>query len=487
MTSKKVPAQMQKTCPARTKIVCTLGPASADERTLRAMIDAGMNVARINLSHGRHVNHAKHIDLVRRLGQEMGRVVAIMADLQGPKVRIGKIENEPMTLEEGSEFTFTSLPDATGNNVIPLPQPGMIRGVHVGGVVWLNDGLLELMVVNKAHDEMCCQVVVGGPLYSNQGISAPGVRVDIPSITSKDRQDLEFAVARNVDYVAMSFVRSADDIRELRHLMNALGASIPIVAKIEHPEALDNLDCIVKISDAVMVARGDLGVEAIFEEVPAHQRRIIRTCNQAARPVITATQILDSMIHSSHPTRAEANDVFTSIIQGSDALMLSGETAIGEHPVRAVKTMARIARMAERYFPHKTWSVELGDYSITEGIGEAACSLAANVRAEAIITNTILGRTTRKIAKHRPQSRIISTTPEKKTHKHVALVWGVESLLVPKFQYTDEMIAGVKCAAVGAGLFKPGDTVVITGGVHDAQSGQTNLLQVHRIKDEDAL
>ena len=477
MTDASVPIQMHEAFLSRAKVVCTLGPASEDEKTLRAMIEAGMNVARINLSHGQHADHAKRIKLLRRLAEEMLPPLAIMADLQGPKIRIGDIENEPMRLDEGREYILTSLPSTTGTNVIPVPQPDLLHGAQVGDAVWLSDGLLELTVVDKGPEELRCQVIVGGPLFSKQGITVPGVPEDIPSITDKDRKDLEFAVAQKVDYMAMSFVRTGDEIQELRHLINAAGANIPIVAKIEHPEALDNLDHIIETSDVLMVARGDLGVKSAFEEVPAHQIRIIHACNRAAIPVITATQMLQSMTHSSHPTRAEANDVFTSVIQGTDAVMLSGETAVGEHPVRSVQTMTRIAHMAEQYFPYKTWDVTLEDedmYTVTSGIGKAACDLAANLGAKAIITNTVSGRTTRHIAKHRPQSLLISTTPDAETHRQMTLVWGAHSLLVPNFHDTEEMITGVKRAAVESGLVDPGDTVVITGGV-PIRSGSGNL------------
>ncbi len=472
----------------RTKIVCTLGPASSDEATLRAMIEAGMTTARINLSHGEHGDHAKQITLVRHLAQEMGRVVPVMIDLQGPKLRIGVIEHEPITFEKGQRITFVPSTSGSRANQIPLPHAHLINGAAIGNTVWLDDGLLELVVVEKAPGELHCEVVVGGQLFSHKGISVPGVRSDMPAITPKDRKDIKFAVQQKADFIAMSFVQSSANIEELRALMAAQSAAIPIVAKIESLEGLENLEQIVEAADAVMVARGDLGVEAIFEEVPAYQMRIIRACNRAARPVITATQMLHSMIHSSHPTRAEANDVFTSIHQGSDAVMLSSETTVGDHPVRAVEVMSKIARMAEQHFPYRTWNVERTNgesHSVTEGIGQATCTIAASVRAKAIITNTISGRTTRDVAKHRPQSLIISTTPRAETHQQMALVWGVESLLVPEFYDTDSMISGVKHAAIAAGLIRQDDTVVITAGVPVGTVGQTNLLQVHTMRQAD--
>ena len=472
----------------RTKIVCTLGPASSDETTLRAMIEAGMTTARINLSHGQHAAHAKQVALVRRLAHEMNRAVAVMIDLQGPKLRIGTIEHEPILLEKRQRVTLASTDGVLGENEIPLPHRHLIDGAQIGNTVWLDDGLLELTVVGKEAGKLHCEVVVGGPLSSRKGISVPGVRSDIPAITPKDRQDIEFAVEQKADFIAMSFVKNTESIEELRGLLTARSANIPIVAKIESLEAMENLEAIVEAADAVMVARGDLGVEAIFEEVPAYQMRIIRACNKAARPVITATQMLHTMTHSSHPTRAEANDVFTSVRQGSDAVMLSSETSVGEHPVRAVEVMSKIAGMAEQYFPHKTWNIELtngGSNSVTEGIGRATWALASAVGAKAIITNTISGRTTREVAKHRPQSLIISTTPCAETHQQMALVWGVESLLVPETRDTDVMFSTVKRAAIKAGLIREGDTVVITAGVPVGEAGHTNLVQVHTVKATD--
>ena len=488
MHSGKVPTSKAEARSLRTKIVCTLGPASSDEATLRAMIEAGMTTARINMSHGHYADHAKRIAVVRHLAQEMNRVVAVMIDLQGPKLRIGEIEHEPIRLEKGQRVTFISSAGVSRGTEIPLPHAHLIDCATIGNTVWLDDGLLELAIVEKTAGTLHCEVVVGGLLYSHKGISVPGVLSDIPAITSKDRHDIAFAVEQKADFIAMSFVQSSADLEELRGLMATQSASIPIVAKIETLEGLNNLEQIVEAADAVMVARGDLGVEAIFEEVPAYQMRIIRACNRAALPVITATQMLHSMIHSSHPTRAEANDVFTAVLQGSDAVMLSSETAAGDHPVRAVEVMSKIARMAEQHFPYTTWNTELAKWdlrSITEGIGQATCTLAASVGAKAVVTNTISGRTTREVAKHRPQSLIISTTPRAETHQQMALVWGVESLLVPEFHDTDSMISGVKRAVIESNLIQSGDAVVITAGAPVGQIGQTNLIEVHTLRNGD--
>lgn len=471
----------------RTKIVCTLGPASSDESMLRQMIQAGMDVARINLSHGKHEEHAGVIATVRELSEELEHVVAIMADLQGPKIRTGTIENEPMMLHEGSEVILASLSSSNGEGVIPVPHPEIIEGVQVGGSVWLDDGLFELSVTEKFADRVHARVITGGPLVSGKGISAPNVQLNIPTITEKDRKDLRFAVEQNVDFVAQSFVQTVEDVLELRRLMRHLGANIPIVAKIERPEALQNFDRIVNACNAVMVARGDLGVETPVEEVPIHQKRIIHTSNQYGRPVITATQMLNSMILNPRPTRAEASDVFNAILDGTDAVMLSGETAVGEFPVRAVETMARIALRAEEHFPHEQWNVEPDaehGHSIPGAIGQATCDIAAELQATAIVTSTRSGYTALQVAKHRPRTRIICTTPNPETHRRMALVWGVEPLPAREFHHTDEMVEVTEEALRSAGAVEQGDLVVITAGTPAAKGGQTNLLKVHRVGED---
>lgn len=454
------------------------------------MIDAGMSVARINLSHSDHETHAQRIALVRDLAEEMGHVVAVMADLQGPKIRTGIIEHEPLMLHEGSEVTLVLEDAASEDGVIPVPHPGVIHGLKEGGSVWLDDGLIELAVLEKGSDTVRCRVVTGGPLVSRKGISAPGVHLDIPTITEKDKVDLAFAVQQNVDYIALSFVRTAEDIRMLRRLEHDLGANIPIVAKIELVEALANIERIVEVANAVMVARGDLGVEARVEEVPLHQKRIIRACNQIGRPVITATQMLNSMILNPRPTRAEATDVFNAILDGTDAVMLSGETAVGAFPVRAVEMMARIARQAEADFPYEAWTVEperVHSHTIPGAIGRATCTIAAELGAKAIITSTRSGYTALQIARHRPHTPIICTTPNLETYRRMALVWGVKPVLADEYRHTDEMVQVTLRAVAAEGVVERGDLLVITAGTPASQGGQTNLLKVHRVGESERL
>ncbi len=339
----------------RTKIVCTLGPSSDDEATIRAFIEAGMAVARINFSHGSHDDHVRRIGQVRRAAAEMGRVVAVLADLQGPKLRVGALPPEGVTLVEGQTVTFTSQEPATGEATIPLPHPEVIRDVRSGDRMLLDDGLLELKVVDHDATSLRAQVVTGGVLLSRKGLSLPRTSLSLPSVTAKDQADAAFALEQEVDYFALSFVRCADDVHHLRAWLAARGADTPIIAKIEKPEALDCIEAILDASDGLMVARGDLGVEAPAELVPIAQKRIIRACNAAGKPVITATQMLDSMIRNPRPTRAEASDVANAILDGSDAIMLSGETAMGRYPLAAVQTMARIAAVTEQNIPYGEW------------------------------------------------------------------------------------------------------------------------------------
>ncbi|MFW5708782.1 MAG: pyruvate kinase, partial [Chloroflexota bacterium] len=335
----------------RTKIVATIGPASWDEPTIRRMIQAGMDVARINFSHGEHERHSQTIDLVRRVAEEEKRVVAILCDIQGPKIRIGKI-TEPFDLKKGDEITLT-LDDADGtDNVVSLPHPEFVRDIGPGMRLLLDDGNLEFEVSDVTPRSLICRVILGGTLSSRKGVMAPNAHLTLSAITEKDRADIEFALSKDTDYLAMSFVRSADDIRELRWLMRHIGASAAVIAKIEKHEALENIEEIIEVCDGIMVARGDLGLETPAEEVPFHQKRIINLCNEASKPVITATQMLSSMVDSPRPTRAEASDVYNAIIDGTDAVMLSNESASGNFPVVAVETMATIAAIAEQNIWH---------------------------------------------------------------------------------------------------------------------------------------
>lgn len=472
----------------RTKIVATIGPASRDPETIRQMIRSGMNVARINFSHGDHATHGETIARVRQVAHEEGAVVAILCDIQGPKIRIGKIANEPLMLNEGDTITFT-LDNVPGeNSLISLPHPEFVRDIKAGMQLLLDDGNLELQVTAATSRELICQVVIGGPLTSRKGVMAPTARLSLSAITEKDRQDIEFALKQDTEYLAMSFVRSQEDIRELRWLIRHLGGEVAIISKIEKHEALENIESIIDVSDGIMVARGDLGVETPAEEVPYHQKRIIQLCNIAAKPVITATQMLNSMVDSPRPTRAEASDVYNAILDGTDAVMLSNETAAGKFPVVAVETMARIAVIAEQSIwskssgPHNIYKPNAeGKEAISDAICQSTCQIAEVLGSKAIVTSTLTGYTARRLAKERPSTTILCVTPNELTYHRMALVWGVIPLLIPEFHTIDEMISTVVRTAEEAQLVKQGDSLVIIAGVPFGIGGQTNFLKIHTV------
>ena len=473
----------------RTKVVATIGPTSRDEETLRQMIRAGMDVARINFSHGDHATHGKAIDDVRRIADEEGAVIAILCDIQGPKIRIGVIEKEPLMLKPGDTITLT-LDEASGdNNVVSLPHPEFVRDIKAGTQLLLDDGKLEFVVRATANRALVCEVVIGGALTSRKGIMAPNARLTLSAITDKDREDIEFALSKNTEYIAMSFVRSEDDIREIRWLIRHLGGNAAVCAKIEKHEALESIEAIVEASDAVMVARGDLGVEIPAEEVPFHQKRIIRLCNIAGKPVITATQMLNSMVDNPRPTRAEASDVYNAILDGTDAVMLSNESASGQFPVRAVETMVNIAAIAEQniLLPSSTPDRAIykpnaeGREAVSDAISQATTQIGEVLNCRAIITSTLTGYTTRRVAKERPKTPILCVTPNELTYRRMALIWGVFPLMVPEFETIDEMIGIVVRAAHKAQLVEPGDTIVIIAGVPFGIGGQTNFLKIHTV------
>ncbi len=473
-----------------TKIVATIGPASRDPEVLRAMIRAGMNVARINFSHGDHETHGKTIDTVRRIAEEEDAVIAILCDIQGPKIRIGKLEQEPIMLSPGDEITFT-LDDVIGKDgLVSLPHPEFVKDIEPGTTLLLDDGNLQFNVTATSARTVTCNVVIGGPLKSRKGVSAPNAKLTLSAITEKDRDDIEFALSKDCDYLAMSFVRSADDIRELRWLMKHLGKDAAVIAKIEMGEALENIEDIISVCEGIMVARGDLGVETPAEEVPFHQKRIIHLCNKAAKPVITATQMLESMTQNPRPTRAEASDVYNAIIDGTDAVMLSAESAAGKYPARSVEVMTNIAHIAEQHMeqassdaqvmPVKPVGSSEAEY-ISDAISKATFDIALSIKPNAIITTSLSGYTTRRVAKERPQTPIMCMTPNPTTQRRMALVWGVIPLLVQEFSTIDEMISITIRAAHDKQLVHRGDKLVIIAGVPFGIAGQTNLIKIHTV------
>ncbi len=467
----------------RTRIVCTLGPASDSDDIVRGMIRNGMDVARLNFSHGDHPTHAARIEQVSRIAREEQAVVAILGDLQGPKLRVGEIAGGPIQLKTGVTFTLTTRHVPGDAAIVGVDFPDLPDSVQPGARILLNDGMIELRVLSVDKTDVVTQVINGGELSSHKGINLPGLPLKISALTDKDRADLEFAIEQRVDYVALSFVRHAEDVMELKRLMAGRGATIPVIAKIEKPEAIEHFDSILSISDGVMVARGDLGVEAPPEKVPIYQKMIIRKANVAGKPVITATQMLESMISNPRPTRAEASDVANAILDGTDAVMLSGETAVGKYPVQAVEMMARIAREAEGNVQfHRSWpQTEDGRVSITDAIGSSTCEIARELNARVILTATSSGFTARTISRHRPHTPIFAVTWNEETHRRLALVWGVQSAVVPAAPNTEIMMASSIEAALDQGVVQKGDCVVITAGVPVGMAGRTNMIQVQTV------
>ncbi|NDY41647.1 pyruvate kinase [Dissulfurirhabdus thermomarina] len=465
----------------RTKIIATIGPASRDEGILSALIRAGVDVARLNFSHGTHDEHREVIARVRRLAAEAGRPVAVLQDLAGPKIRTGPLAAGTVHLESGRPFTLTSRDVPGDAHEVSLTWPELPRQVRPGDTLLLSDGALELSVDETTETDIRCRVVVGGPLGAHKGINLPTRSLQVPALTGKDRADLAFGLREGVDLVALSFVRSAAEVREARRLMRSLGGDLPLIAKIEKHEALGRIDEILQEVDGLMVARGDLGVEIPVERIPRVQKDLIARANAAGKPVITATQMLRSMVESPRPTRAEVTDVANAILDGSDAVMLSEETAAGRHPVRAVETMARIAEEAEATFPYDTWAARLpgGRFlDVQEAVARAAGRMAAEVGASAIATYTQTGSTTRLVAKYRPRQPVLALTPKVETYRRLALTWGAFPVLAEAVGAEEEMEREAVARAMESGWLRPGERLVVTAGLPPGIPGTTNLLKV---------
>lgn len=467
---------------ARTKIVATIGPGSAHPETIRRMLHAGMTVARINFSHGDHAGHTQTVKLLRDVAAQEGKTLAILGDLQGPKLRLGHVKAGGMMLSPGDEIVLTPHPGQPA--MIHLPHPDLIAAAQPGNRLVIGDGEVEFTVAEKRADTLRVIVTVAGLLESRKGVNAPGVDLPISCLSDKDHLDLDLICELDFDYVALSFVRTVYDIQELRDLMRDKPRQIPIVAKIEKSEAIDNLLAIRDAADGLMVARGDLGIEMPPQELPLLQKRIIAVCNEAGKPVITATQMLQSMVEHPRPTRAEASDVANAILDGTDAVMLSGETATGKYPVESVLMMKQIAEITERALPYEQWRARLEGTgqkgSVTEAIGRASCSIAEEISASAIASATLSGYTAQQIARFRPRIPILAVSPSAHTQRRLALVWGVDTLLVPDFADTDTMLEETAEALRNNG-FEAGQQVVITAGVPFRMSGHTNLIKVHTI------
>jgi len=467
----------------RTKIVCTIGPATESAERMRALMQAGMNVARINFSHGDQATHQETIARLRSVAEEEGCLIGIIADLQGPKLRVGDIKDGTIKLRKGELVTLSAAPHSGAQTEIPVPHPELLRDLRVDQTILLDDGNLALSVErHRGGESLEARVVAGGNLASHKGINVPGARLSFSSLTDKDKEDAKFAIEQGVDYFALSFVRRAADVRELRHYLKTQGAENPsIIAKIEKPEALSDFDDILACADGIMVARGDLGVETPAEEVPFHQKQLIHSCNRTGKPVITATQMLQSMMEHPRPTRAEASDIANAILDGTDAVMLSGETAVGSYPVRSAETMAAICANAEAHLPNSRIVECADDYSelITEAISSSAVTTAIEINARAIITATMSGTTARMVARHRPSVPVVAVTPDERTLYRLALVWGVVPVKVGEFKTTDEMVEMMIQVAHQEGLVAWGDRAVLTAGIPFGQGNKTNMLKVH--------
>ena len=463
----------------RTKVVCTIGPASSSPEMMRALMADGLDVARINFSHGTHDEHAARIAEIRRIAAELGRPVAIMGDLQGPRIRVGHLDAS-VELTDGAELVLAYESGARAGE-LPVTYADLPRDVTAGARILLDDGLLELEVLAVDGDRVRTRVVHGGQLKSHKGMNLPGVHVSAPALTEKDRVDIAFAVAQDLDYLALSFVRRPADMDTLRALVPK---GMLLVAKIEKDSALENIEEILKASDAVMVARGDLGVELPFEEVPIAQKRIIALANRYGRPVITATQMLESMITHPRPTRAEASDVANAIFDGTDAVMLSAETAAGAYPRLAVEAMVRIATEAERHpVPRGLGAdrVEPGHAGVEETIAGATVTAVRMLGAVAVIVFTKSGFSARIVAARRPDVPVVVLTDQARTYRQLALVWGVVPLLVPHADTYDEMAASARRIIVEMGIARSGDRVVMTAGVPFDVPGTTNMLKVETV------
>jgi pyruvate kinase len=464
----------------RVKIVCTMGPATASPERIRGLVEAGMDVARLNFSHGSHEDHQQIYTLIRQAAQDAGRAVAVLADLQGPKIRLGRFANGPHEWRTGDVVTITSddilgTPDRVSCTYRKLPEE-----VKVGDRLLIDDGKVAVEVSAVDGPDITCLVVDGGPVSNNKGVSLPNVAVSVPALSDKDEADLRFALGLGVDLVALSFVRSPDDIKLVHQIMTEQNTVRPVLAKVEKPEAVDHLEAIVLAFDGVMVARGDLGVELPLDQVPLVQKRAVQLCRENAKPVIVATQMLDSMIENSRPTRAEASDVANAVLDGTDAVMLSGETSVGKYPVLTVSTMARIITTTEN-----------GDFGVprlqhdprTHGgaLTVAASQIARNIGAKAMVAFSQTGDTVRRLSRLHCELPLYAFTPVAEVRDQLALSWGVETFLTDFVEHTDDMFRQVDSKMLGLGLARPGDYVVVVAGSPPNAPGSTNTLRVHQL------
>ena len=471
----------------KTKIVCTLGPASHSEETLTKLMENGLNVCRFNFSHGSHEEHKERMDIVKKVREKLNKPVAILLDTKGPEIRTGNFADPEVFLEEGSKFTITMADVMGTKEICTVSYKGLADDVVKGDLILIDDGLVGLRVEEVAGEEIHCIVENSGIVKNHKGVNVPGVKINLPALTPKDVSDIEFGITQGIDFIAASFVRKASDVLAIREVLENNDATyIQIISKIENQEGVDNLDEILQVSDGLMVARGDLGVEIPTEEMPIVQKEMIRKCNELGKPVITATQMLDSMIRNPRPTRAEVTDVANAIYDGTDAIMLSGETAAGKYPVEAVKTMATIAKRIEETLDYDNVlrSKGLNNTNVTDAISYATCTTAKSLTASGIVTSTSSGHTARMVSKFRPNTPIIAATPNEKTSRQLSLSWGVYTVNCQQAGNTDDLIDNSIEASKNEGFIHDGELVVITAGVPTGVSGTTNLIKVHVVSEE---
>ena len=466
----------------RAKIVCTLGPATSGRDQIAALVAAGLDVARLNMSHGSQASHHAAYGNIRAAGDASGRSVGVLVDLQGPKIRLGRFASGPVTLVPGAEFTITGEDVPGGQAEVSTTYPGLAGDVRPGTQILVDDGRVVLDVTEVDGPRVRTKVVTGGQVSDHKGLNLPGVRVSVPALTSKDADDLRWALGLRADMIALSFVQGPEDAAPARQIMEEMGATLPLIAKIEKPQAVAALPEIVAAFDGIMVARGDLGVEFALEQVPLVQKRAIVLARQAAKPVIVATQMLESMVSAPRPTRAEASDVANAVLDGADALMLSAETSVGSYPVDAVATMAKIIVAAEDALPDR--AVPAGQPASTGwAIARAAAEVGSIVGAKALVAFTMTGETARRLARHRSPIPLLAFTTKPATRSQLALTWGAETFVVPEVAHTDDMVRQVEAALLDIGRCDKGDLVVIVAGSPPGTPGRTNALRVHRIGD----
>lgn len=470
----------------KTKIVCTMGPNTDNRELMLALAKNGMNVARFNFSHGDYEEHRQRLNLLRSVQEELGIPIAAMLDTKGPEIRTGALKGEKPFLKDGGEFTLTVCPDVlTDETIASITYPGLIDDVEPGSRILIDDGLIELVVESKTETELHCRIVNGGELGGRKGVNVPNVKIRLPGITEKDRRDILFGIDQEFDFVAASFVRNAECIREIRSLLEAHGSTMRIIAKIENAEGIENIDEIIEAADGIMVARGDMGVEIPAENVPHIQKLIINKCNAAQKPVITATQMLDSMIRNPRPTRAEVTDVANAIYDGTDAIMLSGETAMGKYPLEALRMMVHIAESSEPYLDYGAYAsknINAFDRVISNALSRATVWTADALHAKAIIAPTMHGFTTNLISNWRPKCMIIGMSPNRDVLRKMQLNWGVECILSAREASTDELIEHSVEIAKKKGYIQAGDKVVVTVGVKQKHQPANALSETNNLR-----